>query len=186
MWYQWLLGKHNGNLFVWNILHQTLIGNHIIRSVDSNQLGSDANLPKVVPMTRLKLHECYDDKDDQQNELIRMELSSNSNGTLGDQCRDARLPPPLSEALIQTKDWNFVNTFNRQRLVKGVELLSPNDLAATKRWHPGFPFCHPGPVTDTVSGTDDWFYADSIVQEVRLLNQAKPFYVVRWIGYEDM
>lgn len=161
---------------------------------DSTAEGTSAlavsESPKVVPLTRLRLNTYYDDNDEKQNELKWMERdagNTSANATFEEQCRNAHLPPPLTDTALKTKAWSFVTTFDRRQLVKGMDFLRDEDLALLKRRHPGFGFCHPGPVSDTVTGVfDEWYYADSVVQEVKLLHQTTPFYVVRWVGFEDM
>lgn len=77
-------------------------------------------------------------------------------------------------------EWNHVSKFHRKELAAQSEFLYAIALAAIPRRHSKFPFCHPGHVVNTVSGTKDWFYADSIV-----VNPSGMHYVVRWVGYED-
>lgn len=161
--------------------------------------------PPVIPffgaVTRRTAINNYDDTDEAQNELIGMERGwvDASDGSLiqgampkskkleifQEACRISKLPPPLPFQTFEAMDWCHVSTFDRTELLRGHQFSTLIELAAIPRRHGKFPFCHPGPVADTVSGTRDWFYADSIVQEVKLIKSKQPHFVVRWVGYED-
>lgn len=60
----------------------------------------------------------------------------------------------------------------------GQKLLTDAELASMPRIIDK-PFCHPGPEMD------NWYLVDSIVQKVQLKGEKKPYFVVRWVGYED-
>lgn len=161
--------------------------------------------PPVVKIvgskTRASTRHDYDDSDEGQNELIAMErgwLNTFESVLSGrpmpkqkkflmfqQQCKLSKLPTPLPFSTFEATDWTYVSTFDRKDLQPTEEFLTVTQLVSVPRRHGKFPYCHPGPVVDTISKTRDWFYADSIVQEVKLMQQKKPSYVVRWIGYED-
>ncbi|XP_037037938.1 uncharacterized protein LOC119075575 [Bradysia coprophila] len=151
--------------------------------------------PKMY--TRAKGYDLYDDNDEKQNELIGKEAGyANSTNKPKEselsrfelfrvQCQLSKLPAPLPFEVFDKKDWNYVTTFDKELLAPDESFPSVHALAEIPRCHGRFPVCHPGPVVDTVSGTEDWYYADYIVQEVKLVGRIQPYYIVRWIGYED-
>jgi len=138
----------------------------------------------------------YEDKDAADNELIAKEqiqvdsvLSSDpiSPEQLHEhwtaQCRDYGFPPPLSLTEFDTTDWRHVSKYDNSQLKEGYLFKTTDELAVIPRRHPKFQFCHPGPQQD--EATRDWYYADSVVQEVKLRSTQTTYYVVRWVGYED-
>lgn len=140
----------------------------------------------------------YDDEDKNQNELIGMERGYS--GSMPEsrpmpkkkkfklfqkQCKKGNLPPPLPFERFEAIDWNHVSECDENRLLPEYKFKTPEELKVIPRRHPKFPFCHPGPVRDENMQIGVWYYADSIVQEVKFLGVPEPFYNVRWIGYED-
>lgn len=160
-----------------------------------------APLQAAVRATRGSTLLNYDNNDADQNELIGMERSwMNASTTvlpggpmprqkkfeiMQQQCKLSKLPQPLPIETFESMDWKHVTTFDPKELVSGQNFSTPVELAKIPRRHGKFPFCHPGPVADTVSGSRDWFYADSIVQDLKLMQRNESYYVVRWVGYED-
>lgn len=156
---------------------------------------------------KLTRFSAYDNSDPTQNELIGMEEyyvatqslasseSTTDNRTLSkenqmkkwiDECQKCKLPPPVPYDKIERIDWKHVTTFDRSLLKPNQKFKSLEELAEIPRRHPKFPFCRPGPVQDSVTMSQDWYYADSIIQKIEIVGTKIPHYVVRWIGYEDV
>lgn len=101
------------------------------------------------------------------------------------QCAEFELPPPLPLNEFNQKDWKHASKYSDSDLASGYRLMSTEDLEKIPRKHSKFGFCHPGPVHNEERNTDGWYYADSIVQSVKLTNEIRNYYVIRWLGYED-
>lgn len=143
----------------------------------------------------------YNDHDESQNELIGMEklevASKNENELVEmsedelhllrtQQCMEYGFPSPLSEDELKQTDWELVSNYNDSMLATEHKFLSIEELEMIPRRHPKFKFCHPGALYDDQTKSADWFYADSVVQEVKLQSQKQTrYFVIRWVGYED-
>lgn len=101
------------------------------------------------------------------------------------QCEMSKLPPPLPMDKFESMDWNHVEKCDETKLMPNYRFKTPDELKLIAQRYPKFPFCHPGPVRDENMEIGSWYYADSIVQEVKFVDISETFYVVRWIGYED-
>jgi hypothetical protein len=103
------------------------------------------------------------------------------------ECIKYGFPAPLSLQLFEMTDWRHVSKYNDLMLEEGYKFKTNDELSQLTRRHPKFTFCHPGPLFDDETKTNNWYYADSVVQEVKLRSQTgvKLYFVVRWVGYED-
>lgn len=96
------------------------------------------------------------------------------------ECRHYGLPDAMSADDIERENWNFVSCY--------IDKMHPETQLITEFGSPRysqFSYCHPGPLPDLgVEGTH--YYADSIAQEVRLIDDdTSRYFVIRWLGYED-
>lgn len=101
------------------------------------------------------------------------------------ECERSKLPPPLPHHTYEAMEWKHVSTFDRSLLKPGQTFKTLVELKEIPRRHTRFSFCRPGPVVDVVSGSNHWYYADSIIQKIEIVGTKISYYVVRWIGYED-
>lgn len=67
-------------------------------------------------------------------------------------------------------------------MAPGYEFKTNEELEAIPRRHTKFPYCHPGPVCNDEHESRDWYYADSIVQEIKIVGTSEKLYNVRWIS----
>lgn len=99
-----------------------------------------------------------------------------------EQCKLHHLKCPIHYKKFKKLAYPYVHTFNPKDLQPGYKFLTIEEVSAIDR-RINLPFCRPGP--EEANKLYEWFRADSIVQEVRFKSSTFPFYVVRWVGYEE-
>lgn len=98
-------------------------------------------------------------------------------------CQFHHFKQPINYRKFNKLQWNYVKTFDIKNLRPGYSFQSIEELASRKKKFAAIPFCRPGPLKR--DEFYDWYLVDSIVQEVFLKSHTYPFYVIRWLGYED-
>lgn len=165
------------------------------------QPGRPAMIQGNGMLTRAMAMNNYNDADEGENELIGMErawLNSSRVALAGrpmpkqkkfelfsKQCQFSKLPAPVPFDKFEALDWDYVEKCDETQLMPGYSFKTSEELKLIPRRHPKFPFCHPGPVRDEDMQIGSWYYADTIVDEVKFVGISDTFYSVRWIGYED-
>ncbi|XP_037049616.1 uncharacterized protein LOC119083909 [Bradysia coprophila] len=96
-------------------------------------------------------------------------------------CELHHFQPPIHPDTFASIKYRHVRSFDEKKLKSG-KFLSSDELAKIPRQSKK-PFCRPG--AEKKEDGDEWFLIDSIVQMVDVKKEAEPFFVVRWLGYED-
>lgn len=96
-------------------------------------------------------------------------------------CQLEGFQPPIHYKKFANLQFRFVRTVIND-LQAGNKFKTLEELSMIPRKYDK-PFCRPGPLKR--EEWYDWYLVDSIVQEVYLKSAPTPFFVVRWVGYED-
>lgn len=98
-------------------------------------------------------------------------------------CEEIGFEPPIPLEEFKKTKWNHASTYTNEDLSHGLLLPLADMKTVKRRWN--IPICHPGPMLDDETNTEGWYYPDSILVEVKLLDDKDYSYIVRWVGYED-
>ncbi len=98
-------------------------------------------------------------------------------------CKEFGFKPPVHYKLFEKLKWNYVTTFNVNNLQTGQKFTTLGELSLIPRKY-NVAFCRPGPVRREEKY--HWYLVDSIVQQVNVKTIRYPYFVVRWVGYEDV
>lgn len=99
------------------------------------------------------------------------------------QCSEIGFESPLQLNEFEKMSWNDASLYSNSDVSDGPFMILAEMKKEKRNW--SFPFCHPGPMFDSETKTNGWYYPDKISQKVHLLNDNSSYYIVRWVGFED-